>query len=152
MKVSLEQENALATPTGSRGLAGSSRFKCQVTIHFSRRPAKWLLPVLPADYPNQVPGKGSTGPGDTSVEPSSQQQAFVACSIAALPKTQCGPNCLVTRRGRLPATTQRQGRFRTVANGEPCSSSCWRELPGDAGKVVRVLQERQFERLGDGNC
>jgi DNA-binding NtrC family response regulator len=77
------------------------------------------------------------------------EKPFIACSLAALPETLVESELFGHEKGSFTgATTRRQGRFELADDGTLFLDEIG-ELPASMQvKLLRVLQERQFERLG----
>ena len=76
-------------------------------------------------------------------------KAFIACNIAALPETLVESELFGHEKGAFTgATTRREGRFELAHNGTLFLDEIGEMSPAMQVKLLRVLQERQFERLG----
>lgn len=77
------------------------------------------------------------------------EKPFVACSLAALPETLVESELFGHEKGSFTgATVRRQGRFELADNGSLFLDEIGELPPSMQVKLLRVLQERQFERLG----
>lgn len=74
---------------------------------------------------------------------------FIACSIAALPENLVESELFGHEKGAFTgATARRQGRFELAHHGTLFLDEIGELTPSMQVKLLRVLQERQFERLG----
>ncbi len=74
---------------------------------------------------------------------------FIACNIAALPESLVESELFGHEKGAFTgATTRRQGRFELADGGTLFLDEIGEMSPTMQVKLLRVLQERQFERLG----
>lgn len=74
---------------------------------------------------------------------------FIACNIAALPESLVESELFGHEKGAFTgATTRREGRFELANNGTLFLDEIGELTPAMQVKLLRVLQERQFERLG----
>ena len=74
---------------------------------------------------------------------------FIACNIAALPETLVESELFGHEKGAFTgAVTRRQGRFELADTGTLFLDEIGEMTPGMQVKLLRVLQEREFERLG----
>jgi DNA-binding NtrC family response regulator len=74
---------------------------------------------------------------------------FIACSIAALPENLVESELFGHEKGAFTgAATRRQGRFELADGGTLFLDEIGELTPSMQVKLLRVLQERQFERLG----
>ena len=74
---------------------------------------------------------------------------FVACNIAALPESLVESELFGHEKGAFTgAQTRRQGRFELADGGTLFLDEIGELTPAMQVKLLRVLQERQFERLG----
>src|SRR5499433_2945535 len=75
--------------------------------------------------------------------------SFVACNIAALPESLVESELFGHEKGAFTgANTRRQGRFELADGGTLFLDEIGELSPAMQVKLLRVLQERQFERLG----
>ncbi|MFN0120312.1 MAG: sigma-54-dependent transcriptional regulator [Blastocatellia bacterium] len=76
-------------------------------------------------------------------------KAFIACSIAALPDTLIESELFGHEKGAFTgASTMRQGRFELADGGTLVLDEIGELTHAMQVKLLRVLQERQFERIG----
>jgi DNA-binding NtrC family response regulator len=74
---------------------------------------------------------------------------FVACNIAALPESLVESELFGHEKGAFTgASTRREGRFEMADTGTLFLDEIGELTPAMQVKLLRVLQERQFERLG----
>ncbi|MBK7597977.1 MAG: sigma-54-dependent Fis family transcriptional regulator [Acidobacteria bacterium] len=74
---------------------------------------------------------------------------FIACNIAALPESLVESELFGHEKGAFTgASTRRQGRFELADGGTLFLDEIGELTPSMQVKLLRVLQERQFERLG----
>lgn len=74
---------------------------------------------------------------------------FIACAIAALPEQLVESELFGHEKGAFTgAATRRQGRFELADGGTLFLDEIGELTPGVQVKLLRALQERQFERLG----
>jgi DNA-binding NtrC family response regulator len=77
------------------------------------------------------------------------RSSFVACNIAALPESLVESELFGHEKGAFTgANTRRQGRFELADGGTLFLDEIGELSPAMQVKLLRVLQERQFERLG----
>ncbi|MFN7948868.1 MAG: sigma-54 dependent transcriptional regulator [Blastocatellia bacterium] len=77
------------------------------------------------------------------------EKPFIACAIAALPETLIESELFGHEKGAFTgATTRRQGRFELADGGTLFLDEIGELTPAMQVKLLRVLQERQFERIG----
>jgi two-component system response regulator AtoC len=77
------------------------------------------------------------------------QGPFIAVNCAALPQTQLEAELFGDERGAFTGATQRQrGRLELAAGGTLLLEEIDALSPGLQAKLLRVLQDRQFERMG----
>jgi DNA-binding NtrC family response regulator len=147
-KVTLEQENASLRQQVAEGwqeVVGSNA-QLQAIFAQAREVASTSATVL-------ITGESGTGKEvlARAIHRSSPRanKPFVACSIAALPENLIESELFGHEKGAFTgAATRRQGRFE-LANGGTLFLDEIGELSQTMQvKLLRVLQERQFERLG----
>jgi DNA-binding NtrC family response regulator len=74
---------------------------------------------------------------------------FIACNIAALPETLVESELFGHEKGAFTgAAVRRQGRFELADTGTMFLDEIGEMTPAIQVKMLRVLQEREFERLG----
>ena len=74
---------------------------------------------------------------------------FIACNIAALPESLVESELFGHEKGAFTgANTRREGRFEMADTGTLFLDEIGEMTPAMQVKLLRVLQERQFERLG----
>lgn len=74
---------------------------------------------------------------------------FIACNIAALPETLVESELFGHEKGSFTgANTRREGRFELANKGTLFLDEIGELAPAMQVKLLRVLQERQFERIG----
>ena len=147
-KFSLEQENASLRQQVAEGwqeVVGSN-VKLQSIFSQAREVASTSATVL-------ITGESGTGKEvlARAIHRSSPRanKPFVACSIAALPENLVESELFGHEKGAFTgATTQRQGRFELANGGTLFLDEIGELSPAMQVKLLRVLQERQFERLG----
>jgi DNA-binding NtrC family response regulator len=147
-KVTLEQENASLRQQVAEGwqeVVGSNA-KLQAIFAQAREVASTSATVL-------ITGESGTGKEvlARAIHRSSPRanKAFVACSIAALPENLVESELFGHEKGAFTgATTRRQGRFELANGGTLFLDEIGELSPSMQVKLLRVLQERQFERLG----
>ncbi len=77
------------------------------------------------------------------------QAPFIACALAALPESLIESELFGHERGAFTgATTRRQGRFELADGGTLFLDEIGELTPSMQVKLLRVLQERKFERIG----
>src|SRR5687767_15374553 len=77
------------------------------------------------------------------------RSSFVACNIAALPESLVESELFGHEKGAFTgANTRRQGRFELADGGTLFLDEIGELSPAMQVKLLRVLQERQFERVG----
>ncbi len=77
------------------------------------------------------------------------EKPFIACAIAALPETLIESELFGHEKGAFTgAATRRQGRFELADGGTLFLDEIGELTPAMQVKLLRVLQERQFERIG----
>jgi len=77
------------------------------------------------------------------------QAPFIACALAALPESLIESELFGHEKGAFTgATTRRQGRFELADGGTLFLDEIGELTPSMQVKLLRVLQERQFERVG----
>jgi len=74
---------------------------------------------------------------------------FIACALAALPESLIESELFGHEKGAFTgATTRREGRFEMADGGTLFLDEIGELTPSMQVKLLRVLQERQFERIG----
>ncbi len=74
---------------------------------------------------------------------------FIACALAALPESLIESELFGHEKGAFTgATTRREGRFEMADSGTLFLDEIGELTPSMQVKLLRVLQERQFERVG----
>src|SRR5262245_60001583 len=74
---------------------------------------------------------------------------FIACNVSALPESLVESELFGHEKGAFTgANTRRQGRFELADSGTLFLDELGEMTPAMQVKLLRVLQERQFERLG----
>jgi DNA-binding NtrC family response regulator len=77
------------------------------------------------------------------------EKPFIACAIAALPENLIEDELFGHEKGAFTgATARRQGRFELADGGTLFLDEIGELTPSMQVKLLRVLQERQFERIG----
>jgi DNA-binding NtrC family response regulator len=77
------------------------------------------------------------------------EKPFIACAIAALPENLIESELFGHEKGAFTgAATRRQGRFELADGGTLFLDEIGELTPSMQVKLLRVLQERQFERIG----
>lgn len=77
------------------------------------------------------------------------KEPFIACNIAALPETLVESELFGHEKGSFTgASSRREGRFELADKGTLFLDEIGELTPAMQVKLLRVLQERQFERLG----
>jgi DNA-binding NtrC family response regulator len=77
------------------------------------------------------------------------QAPFIACALAALPESLIESELFGHEKGAFTgATARRQGRFELADSGTLFLDEIGELTPSMQVKLLRVLQERQFERVG----
>ncbi|HZS04717.1 MAG TPA: sigma-54 dependent transcriptional regulator [Blastocatellia bacterium] len=77
------------------------------------------------------------------------EKPFIACAIAALPENLIESELFGHEKGAFTgATSRRQGRFELADGGTLFLDEIGELTPSMQVKLLRVLQERQFERIG----
>ena len=73
---------------------------------------------------------------------------FVALNCAALPERCSKPSCSATSAARSPARAARAGQIEQAAGGVLFLDEVGEMSPAVQAKLLRVLEEREFQRLG----
>ncbi len=147
-KVTLEQENASLRQQVAEGwqeVVGSNA-NLQAIFAQAREVASTSATVL-------ITGESGTGKEvlARAIHRSSPRanKPFVACSIAALPETLIESELFGHEKGAFTGAVQRkQGRFEQADGGTLFLDEIGELSHAMQVKLLRVLQERQFERLG----
>lgn len=147
-KVTLEQENASLrqqVASGWEEVVGSN-VRLQAIFAQAREVASTSATVL-------ITGESGTGKEvlARAIHRASPRanKPFVACSIAALPENLVESELFGHEKGAFTgAATRRQGRFELANTGTLFLDEIGELSPSMQVKLLRVLQERQFERLG----
>ena len=73
---------------------------------------------------------------------------FVTVNCAAIPETLLEPELFGIEKGTATGVSGREGKFETADSGTIFLDEIGDMSPGIQAKLLRVLQERQFERVG----
>ena len=99
--------------------------------------------------------RGETGTGKELVahaihhELAARRSPFVAVNCAALPESSSSPSSSATSKGAFTgATRAKKGRFELADGGTLFLDEVGELPPAVQAKLLRVLQEREFERVG----
>ena len=147
-KVTLEQENASLRQQVAEGwqeVVGSNA-NLQAIFAQAREVASTSATIL-------ITGESGTGKEvlARAIHRSSPRanKPFVACSMAALPENLVESELFGHEKGAFTgATARRQGRFELANGGTLFLDEIGELSQAMQVKLLRVLQERQFERLG----
>ena len=149
--VALEQEVAMLR----REAAGRSRFGRLVGHHPSMQHLYEMIEVA-ARTPSSVLIQGETGTGKELIAHAIHHASdrrdgpFVRVSCAALSETLLESELFGHARGAFTgAVTTRKGRFEAAHGGTLFLDEIGDVSPAVQTKLLRVLQEREFERVGE---
>ena len=102
-----------------------------------------------ADHRRERHRQGAGGPGDLPAQPSRAAAPFLAINCAALPETLLESELFGHEKGAFTgADRQRIGKFEQCSGGTLFLDEVGDMSPLTQSKVLRLLQEQQFERLG----